>query len=169
MKYRITKYNPKYRSDRGAYMREDWTSISDIGITYNKKILNRDGYLEVENNYLAALSIIFAYFNSKGVIVKKLEKNFSYSEVKKRMFNIIGADVEGNFNSIKNNDVLNLQKAIMVSTFILRETMWCELVDVEKNFIITFGYDYYLYCECNSLSDEIIEQIEEKNLFVDKL
>lgn len=38
-KYRITKYDPQYRDEQGIYIREDWTSYSDIGKTYNGKLL----------------------------------------------------------------------------------------------------------------------------------
>lgn len=101
------------------------------------------------------------------VIVRNLEKNFSYNEVKKHLFDISSIDIEKVFKSVKNNDVINLQKTMIISTLVLRESLWCELLDVEKNFKITFGYDYYMYCECDSLSDEMIKQIEKQHLFVD--
>lgn len=37
--YRVTKYNPEYRKN-GTYMRDEWTSISDIG----KNIMERNSH-----------------------------------------------------------------------------------------------------------------------------
>ena len=32
--FRVTKYDPRFRDPSGAYMREEWTAVSDIGRTF---------------------------------------------------------------------------------------------------------------------------------------
>jgi hypothetical protein len=41
MKFRISKYDPQYRNNRGSYMRDDWTSVSDFGKS-DAAVLNAD-------------------------------------------------------------------------------------------------------------------------------
>ena len=30
MNYRVTKYNPAYRNEKGWYMKDDWTDYSEV-------------------------------------------------------------------------------------------------------------------------------------------
>ena len=37
--WRITKYNPAFRNSVGAYLKNDWIAVCDIGKTFDIKIL----------------------------------------------------------------------------------------------------------------------------------
>ncbi len=49
--YRITKYNPINRID-GVYMKDEWTSVSDIGKVFGGTMLSEDVYLKTEQAYI---------------------------------------------------------------------------------------------------------------------
>lgn len=49
--HEIVKYPPSGYNKDGIYMYDDWTSISDIGKSFNGKIFSAKDYLKVENQY----------------------------------------------------------------------------------------------------------------------
>src|SRR5262249_56008880 len=42
--FRVTKYDPRFRDSRGAYMREDWIAMSDIGKSFEGVTLTASEY-----------------------------------------------------------------------------------------------------------------------------
>ncbi|MDF9825531.1 hypothetical protein M2475_001978 [Breznakia sp. PF5-3] len=167
MKYRITKYNSQYRVENGAYSVDDWTSVGEIGKEFNGTKLSLEMYLRVEKKYLDSISIIFKNFNSKNIIVKKMEKYFSFEEIKKKTFDMPYSKTEKIFKKAKNEMILDLDEALILATLVLRELIWCEFTDINNKFKIQFGYDYYMYCVCDNLKKNSIKKIEELGLFVD--
>lgn len=53
--YRTTKYNPIYRDEKDAYLKNEWTSYSDIGHIFDGKQLSINEYLNVEDKYIEAI------------------------------------------------------------------------------------------------------------------
>ncbi|QSX06726.1 hypothetical protein JYG23_04550 [Sedimentibacter sp. zth1] len=53
--WRITKYNPQYRDSYGAYLKDEWTSLSDVGKQYDGKVFTKDEYLEYERLYIESI------------------------------------------------------------------------------------------------------------------
>ena len=49
--YRISKYDPQFRVN-GAYQKNEWTSISEIGKVFDDGVLTLAEYLRVENEYI---------------------------------------------------------------------------------------------------------------------
>ena len=54
-KYRITKYNPQYRDDKDIFMKNEWTSYTDIGKIYNEHIFLKEEYLSIVNQKIKEL------------------------------------------------------------------------------------------------------------------
>jgi hypothetical protein len=52
--YRITKYDPRFRDERGAYTRPDWIRLQDVGEIFSGAVLTREAYDAVENAYVAS-------------------------------------------------------------------------------------------------------------------
>ena len=78
-RYRISKYNPLLRDERGCFIGEDWTSFSDIGKKYNGKVLTNLQYIDVEAKYMDAIITVLHQSQVNTMIVEKLEKQFSAS------------------------------------------------------------------------------------------
>ena len=53
--WRITKYNPLLRDELGNYTKNEWTSFSDIGKSYEDRTFISDDYLRIENKYINAI------------------------------------------------------------------------------------------------------------------
>ena len=57
--YRVTKYNPKHRDKKqGNYLKDEWTSVSDIGEKFGEIILDEDEYFTVEKAYIRVFLVI---------------------------------------------------------------------------------------------------------------
>jgi hypothetical protein len=52
--WRVTRYDPARRDERGAYRGETWTSISDVGKVFEGHKLTIDEYERVETAYVDA-------------------------------------------------------------------------------------------------------------------
>jgi hypothetical protein len=145
--FRITKYNPVYRNDSGAYVRDDWTSYSDIGRTYAGKTLSLHEYQEVETTYIE----VAARFLRDAGIRELAVRNFENSGK--------------NQTSIKEGAVLTLEQLAHVMRAVLRQELWCRLEG--QSSYVHFGWDFYMYVgvpvECRLAQTEA----KQRGLFVE--
>lgn len=123
--YRLTKYNPSYRTETGVYTRDEWTSFSDIGRSYNGVELTSAEYERVEDSYITATVKFLIEAGIPQLIVRGLE------------------NVEGRAVSFVNGDSLTIKQIPNVLRQILREEVWCRLE--AANAFVHIGYDYYMY------------------------
>ena len=56
--HEIVKYSPEYYNSSGVYLRDEWSSVYDIGKSFDGKVLSITDYLSVENAYLQAIKMI---------------------------------------------------------------------------------------------------------------
>ena len=125
--YRISKYDLTYRKN-GVYIKEDWTSISDIGKVYDGNLFTLEDYLIVEDSYLRFIHILCTELDVHDIKINGLE---DYKNKCKY--------VQASTLSI--NDVLQISRGC------LREEYWCRLESDQIFF--HFGYDYYMYIVCS--------------------
>ena len=83
--YRISKYDPWLRDERGYFTEEDWTSFSDIGKEYHGTVLTDLQYAAVEAKYIDAVTTVLRQNQVHTMIVGKLEKRFSPSALKEML------------------------------------------------------------------------------------
>ena len=50
--YRVTKYNPAFRDQSGAYTKDEWTFFGQIGRTFSGVPFTFDEYERVEQAYV---------------------------------------------------------------------------------------------------------------------
>lgn len=150
MKYtwRITKYNPAYRNERGIYINDEWTAYSDIGKSFKGKILTEDEYLRYENLYIDSIIKLMRASNIYILSISELEV---YDE------NI----------QLKNGIILSIDDITKVIKSILRERIWCKLTYVNE-FYVHFGYDFNMYVGSNKPSDDVLHEIRRSELFVEE-
>lgn len=136
--YRISKYNPKNRVN-DKYSIYEWTSMSDIGKTFDTGLLSYIQYKKVE---LAYINCCIDIINQAGILelavcnAEYYDKNIGFSKIVSR-----------------ENDI---REIIMCC---LQEKCWVKLE--AKNFFIHFGYDYYMYVGTN-LPEPLIGDISHK-------
>lgn len=147
--YRISKYDIKYRNSDGAYNKDEWTSIGDVGKTYDGKVFTMSEYLRVENQYLSFVKNICIIDNISNLQIDGLE---DYKHV------CTFSDGE---TLTEIDDILQVAKSC------LREMYWCRLVG--KNNFFHFGYDYYLYVCCSLNYNAMVDLAGEHGLFVEQM
>jgi hypothetical protein len=120
----VTKYNPAYRR-QGAYTRDDWTSVSDIGRAFDGVVLTKAEYKRVENAYVAST---VAFLREAGV----------------RFLTVVGLENhEKRPLPFSEDSVLDATEAADVVRRMLRNEFWCRLEGADS--FIHVGYDYYMY------------------------
>lgn len=148
---RVTKYNPINRDANGHYtLVEEWTSISDVGNTYEGQVFTMDQYLATEEKYIRAVEVLLQNTGVTNLKIISLENHNNESEL----------DLEEG-KTIPRKLVKELVKMI------LRERVWGKLV-AKNQFEVHFGYDYYMYFVGESLTEEIVEELKRiEGLYVE--
>jgi hypothetical protein len=123
--YRVTKYDPARRDASGAYTRDEWTSVSDLGRAFGGAALTRAEYERVEDAYAAAALAFLREGGVPGLSVAGLENPFA-------------AKLD-----LTDGSSLSLERAAHVLRRVLREEFWCRLEGAGG--FVHVGYDYYMY------------------------
>ncbi|KEH85357.1 MULTISPECIES: hypothetical protein [Clostridium] len=165
--WRITKYNPIYRSEDGNYLKKEWTSIFDVGKSFDGKKLSLKEYLLTEDLYIKAIIEFINFLRIPSLKACELEK-YEESIQTDKYPEIYTIQMIKIFKTIKNEDDISVNKIGDLVKLILREHLWCKLENKNKMFI-HFGYDYYMYIGSYSKCDYIINKIKEMGLFVEKI
>lgn len=144
--FRISKYNPIYRK-QGSYMKDEWTSISDIGKLFNGKIFTSEEYKAIESSYISCIHTIILEANIKKCTIKNFE---NYSET-----------------AWENNQIIYGNQIVLFIIDCLRENCWGKLQG--SNFYIHFGYDYYVYIGTLLDLGQIISITSKNGLFCENM
>jgi len=130
--FRITKYDPDLRDERGRFLREDWTSFSDIGRYFSGKQLSSETYQTVERAYIDSVAHFLEEAKIQFLEVRDVENHGRAEDVPQ----------EG--------DLIKHERISAIIGAMLREKFWCRLESTEA--FVHIGYDYYMYlgvpCEC---------------------
>ncbi len=145
--YRITKYDPQYRAD-GAYTRDEWTSIADVGREFDGQLFTMAEYERVEQQHIDFLCSLAERERAFPLTIRALEDQHSGS-----------AWEEG--QQITADALPALVRSI------LREECWCKLVSAD--FFIHFGYDYYMYVGCTHTQEAIGPLAAKYDLFAEAM
>ena len=145
--FRVCKYDPQYRVD-GVYKRNEWTSFSDVGRSFDGTVLMEDEYLQVEQNHIEFLCRLADREGDLPLTITTLE--------------IYDA-------SCTWQDGQQLTQAEMPQLIrsILREQCWCRLQS--DHFFIHFGRDYYIYVGCSFTQEAISQLAGEYSLFAEPM
>ncbi len=167
--YRITKYDPKERDERGSYEnKNEWTSISDIGRP-QYGATSFEAYEKVERAYIEAIKLILISHEIDTVTVDSIEKWERKEQLEAfrstNVFRNLHFNFETDIQPLGNGLEIRLGEIDQVVKLILREIVWMNLVGAKGN--ITFGYDYYMYVECAALQCSTITAIQKLGLFVE--
>ncbi|EKS4344305.1 hypothetical protein [Clostridium sporogenes] len=168
VRYRISKYNPKFRDEYGCYTKQEWTSISDVDKDINGVKVSLEEYLNTESRYIKALNNILNDLNIEYLYVMELEKqndiiNDNYT------FEGFTTDMIETVNSIKEGQELDREKINYIIKAILREVFWCGLYSKTTHLIIKPGYDFYINIICPELSKCVIKNISELGLYIEEI
>jgi len=161
--WRITKYNPAFRDGRGAYLKDEWTSVSDVGKSFDGAVLTFEEYRKIEDAYVSTAmsfvseagldSLTITYLETRGVSESRAEGL---------------RDIAFDRKLAKKGMTLSREAVADVCRLVLRETLWCTL-ESEGGFYIHFGYDYYMYLGSPAPSEQAIAYGGRQGLFVEDM
>lgn len=146
--YRVTKYDPALRDPQGAYTRDEWISVSDIGRSFDGVVLTEANYRWVEDAYAAAAVGFLREAGVTSMAVTGLEP-------------VPGAAPP----RFANGAVLGLAALDEVVRQMLREELWCWLEGADA--FVHVGYDYYMYLGVPVPCPRAAELAEKSGLFVE--
>ena len=147
--FRLTKYLPEVRGDSGAFLGDDWTSISDIGRRFGGRTLTLTEYLRVESRHVVAVASFMEESGVESVTVADAERGA-----------LPGLP-------LRDGLVLSPLQALDVVRHELREEAWCRLQDPGR-FFVHVGYDYYVFIGSAVPCPRSIRLAAELGLFVEE-
>jgi hypothetical protein len=144
--WRVTRYDPANRDERGAYRGLTWTSVSDVGKLFDGARLTLDEYERVENSYVEAALTFASESQVECLVIKHPWYPDEGLEVGKRM---------------------TLREARAMVKSLLREELHCSLEAPGGTFAIHVGYDLYMYVGSTVDCPDSVRRAHELDLFVD--
>ena len=166
--HEIVKYPPSGYNKDGIYTSDDWTSISDIGKSFNGKIFSVKDYLKVEEQYVNTVLMIMSALDCEYLTIEYIEVN------QDEMANDIeiygkkyGVSITGTLPKLKKGTRLSRINIPNVLRLCLRELCYIVFSCKSKKLKFYFSYEYYLNVKC-PIDRNILSQIVKKNnLYLD--
>ena len=171
-RYRISKYDPSFRDERGYFTGEDWTSFSDIGKEYHGTVLTDLQYAAVEAKYIDAVTTVLCQNQVHTMIVGKLEKRSSPAALKEMLgrchlpFPPSDAAFVSRIKDGAHLDMAEIEKAVKL---VLRDCFWCELSSETGDATVEFGYDYYIYLQGVTIDADTIASFRSEGIYIESL
>jgi hypothetical protein len=127
--YRVTKYDPSFRDKWGAYTRDEWTIVTEIGDVIGGHLVTEAEVVETINKYLYAFE---AFAN---------ESNVTSLAVRVRW---LGPEYQERWGHLRDGDRVPLTEAVdMVRDMLYAEDL---IVYLENDdFYTHVGYDMYMW------------------------
>jgi hypothetical protein len=145
--YRITKYNPALRDERGAYTKNEWISYKQIGESFDGVILTHNEYKRVAQAYVTAA---FAFLKEGGVT----------------SFRVEGLEIRSTQLSFAEGSVLTLEQVGDIIDGLLREEFWCRLQGAGG--FVHIGWDHYMFVGVPHACPSAEARAVELGLFVEE-
>jgi hypothetical protein len=159
---RIAKYLPDFYDENGAYKREEWTSVTDVGESFGGEYFTLSDYLATEAKYINVLKEFIKYSAPLDTFaLVKIEKHSIgeqpiYTERQIEIFDKLGDADSLTFPISDLHNVLSL---------LLREDIWGEIHLRNINTVIHVGYDYYVYIESDTIPEFVLKLITLSGLY----
>ena len=163
--WRLTKYNPIHRGADGAYTRDEWTSVGDIGREITGHTLSVDEYLATEQAHLDIIERFLIGSKTPNWRITHLE--YEYDRHWTAWLNKHGVPPLGRRVVLRNDRVISTNLAIDICKMCLRELAWCKLEGADGQSFIHFGWDYYVYLGCKNDLPGLRNFTETKSLYLE--
>lgn len=164
--WRVTKYNPKYRDEKGVYLRDEWTSVSEIDrITNSHVILTIQDYISTENRYVEAILDMMSCLNIQKLSISGLEKWGDTLDIT-NFPSLYSEKMRSLYDQVTNGLWLEKDQISDISRLILREKIWCKL-KCDSRMYVHFGHDFYMFIGSEVMCENTINNIEKSGLYVE--
>lgn len=163
--YSISKYRPQFYDSAGCYIRNEWTSVSDIGKSFADGILTEEEYIKIETKYITTAIELARSAGCTYLTVSYIEGD--------------SKDIVNSVNSHKLNHGLiesakTIRQGLRISLndcqdylrLCLREYCWAVFSNKTHNFLVKFGYDYYMHVHTVVPQKQVIEIVNRNGLYL---
>lgn len=145
--YRVTKYDPAHRNERGHYTRDDWIMFSEVGSECGGTVLTLAAYELVERAYIDSAVGFLQAAGVRSLSARGVESS------------------KGSPSAPSEGARLELAELPPVMQSLLREEYWCRLE--ASNAFVHFGWDFYMYLGLPEPCGVDRERACERGLFVE--
>ena len=132
------------------YLLDEWASYSEIGRTFNNKVLTYEEYESVESKYLSVIKAAFEHSGARELNIERLERYEDDSPCSDEVERLL-----------QRGYLSTSEEVVAVSQAILRLFFWAELNSYHKKFSIKFNYDYLMFLVTD---DQRLIEIIKSNL-----
>lgn len=153
--WRITKYNPAYRNEYGAYMKEEWISSFDIG-----KSVTLEDYLKIETAYV---DTVMKFSEANQIDFVRILKVTHIDKNKNSI--LYDKDIEA--LPLQDDCEVPASQVPLLAKMTLRDYIHCNFIT--EDFFVHFGDDYYMFIGSNSYHEEPLQFARAHNLFVEDM
>lgn len=151
--WRVTKYYPKNRDERGNYLLDsEWTSFTEVGTK-----VNEEDYLKIESNYIKAITSFMDDMGLNRVYLNALEL---WSN------EVVSQNAASFLSEIWVGKGVTTQEISELAKLTLRNAIWCKL-SYKKEFFVHFGYDFYMYIGANKDCPNARKKVKDAGLYVE--
>ncbi len=144
--WRVTRFDPSGRNDRGFFDDPPWCSIYDIGQAFDGVVLDEATYLATENEYVNAVIAFARDAEVDRLEVRQYERG----------------------DGIKDGQSFTLDTVGEVVRRLLRGDGSWLLVSPDDQMLVSVGYDLYMYIGSNLPCQSAVEKVSESGLFVEE-
>lgn len=167
--YEVVKYHPANYNENGHYVKKEWTSMWDIGRSFDGKNLTIDDYLEIENEYVEVamdvmkecgcrlITVVFWGGTIKTILPRILKRSpLRESDI----------DLYKSIFGLRSGSRIHINKIEPLLRLALREWKDFVFISFSHNVQIDIGYDYYMHIHASIDKDRLRSIVESKNLFL---
>lgn len=157
--YSISKYRPQFYDSKSCYTRNEWTSISDIGKSFDDGVLTTNEYLETERHYINTAIELARISGCSYLTVDYLEGKYIVQNVKEHSLNY---NLLETAQKIRQGLIIRVSDCADYLRLCLRECCYASFSNHLHNFYIDFGYDFYMHIR-TTLPKKQVEEVVLKN------
>lgn len=163
--YSISKYRPQFYDAEGCYIHNEWTSISDIGKSFADGILTADEYIEAENRYIDTAIDLAKLAGCSYLIVSYMEGD-SKDIVNSVKGHKLNHGLIERAKTIRQGLRISLKDCPDYLRLCLRECCWAVFSNKTHNFLVKFGYDYYMHVHTAVPKNQVVEIVTRNGLYL---
>lgn len=150
--FRVSRFDPAKGEERNEA--PDWTSLSDVGLTFSDGVLTLERYEHEERKYLDATSVVLELGEVTAVQVSDVE---------------ISPWSSDQARAINDGLIVDIAGAVRICRMLLREDLSCRLKATNGRVIIDAGFDLYLYFTVDTdVPSDVLSAVRQLGLFIEE-
>lgn len=134
--YSISKYRPQFYDSQSCYTRNEWTSISDIGKSFDDGVLTINEYLETERHYINTAIELARISGCSYLTVDYLEGKYMAQNVTGHPLN---SNLLESAQKMRHGLKIRVSDCADYLRLCLRECCYASFSNHSHNFYINFG------------------------------